>query len=79
MAVKATQNYHIEDVQYHRSNNSIIALVVYKSGAIGLGVSRCEKTDAFNERLGKKRAVATAHPLPAMTDRMLRAMLESDL
>lgn len=74
---KRVHNTNISSVVYHRVNNSIIAIVFYKSGLMGFGVSRCEKGDKWNERIGRLRALKTAHPLPNTTNKIMNARFKS--
>lgn len=74
---KVAHDTRIENVFYHRVNNNIVAIVVYKTGALGFGTARCEKNDKWNERLGRKRALATAHPLPSLTEKIYNAAFDA--
>lgn len=72
--MKQHQIRQIIDVEFHRQDDFLIAIVGYASGMTGIGVTRRGPNDEWNEREARKIAVRRAQPIKGIDRVSLNAI-----
>lgn len=67
--MKKVHNRSIERVVFHRQDDFTVAVVLYKTGLMGVGIAKRSGNDAYSERQGRLLAVKRATPHPKMNSR----------